>query len=99
MEPGPMWGGVPLKNGNNLVQNENSMKSVELNRNGEIVWEVSIEDIQSQLDALAPGLGKINCHSNLRTFIKWKMIIEIIAFFINVLKFVQKVKILIYSVI
>lgn len=59
MEPGPMWGGVPLKNGNYLVQNENGMKSVELNRNGEIVWEVSVDDIQPQLDSLAPGLGKI----------------------------------------
>ncbi len=59
MQPGPMWGGVPLKNGNYLVQNEGELKSIELNRVGEIVWQVSIADIQSQLDNLAPGLGKI----------------------------------------
>ncbi|HEY5569931.1 MAG TPA: hypothetical protein VIK42_00475 [Bacteroidales bacterium] len=59
MDPGPMWGGVPLKNGNFLIQNENDLKSIELNREGDIVSSVSIADIQSQLDSLVPGLGKI----------------------------------------
>ena len=59
MDPGPMWGGIPLKNGNYLVQNEREMKSVELNRDGDVIWQVSIADIQAQLDSLAPGLGKI----------------------------------------
>jgi hypothetical protein len=59
MDPGSMWGGIQLKNGNFLVQNEGARKSVELNRAGEVVWQVSIDDIQPQLDALAPGLGKI----------------------------------------
>lgn len=59
MPTGPMWGGVPLKNGNFLQQNERDMKSIELNRDGEVVWQVSIDDIQPQLDQLAPGLGKL----------------------------------------
>lgn len=59
MNPGPMWGGIPLKNGNYLIQNEQECKSIELNRAGEVVWEVSIKDIQPQLDKLAPGLGKV----------------------------------------
>jgi hypothetical protein len=59
MNPGPMWGGVPLRNGNYLVQNEGARKSAELNRSGEIVWQVSVDDLQAQLDSLAPGLGKI----------------------------------------
>ena len=56
-DPGPMWGGVPLKNGNYLFQRENAMTSVEINRAGEIVWQVSIADIQDQLDTLAPNAG------------------------------------------
>ena len=58
-DPGSMWGGVPLKNGNYLFQRENAMTSVEINRAGEVVWQVSIADIQPQLDALAPNLGKV----------------------------------------
>jgi hypothetical protein len=57
--PGSMWGGVPLKNGNYLFQREAAMTSVELNKAGDIVWQVSIADIQSQLDVLAPNLGKV----------------------------------------
>ena len=58
-DPGSMWGGVPLKNGNYLFQRENTMTSVEINRAGEIVWQVSIADIQNQLTKLAPNAGKI----------------------------------------
>ena len=58
-DPGSMWGGVPLKNGNYLFQRENAMTTVEMNRTGEVVWQVSIADIQPQLDALAPNLGKV----------------------------------------
>ena len=58
-DPGQMWGGVPLKNGNFLLQNEKSLTSIEINRKGEIVWQVSIADIQNQLDSLAPNLGKV----------------------------------------
>ncbi|MVM30886.1 hypothetical protein GO755_12665 [Spirosoma sp. HMF4905] len=58
-DPGSMWGGVPLKNGNYLFQRENAMTSVEINRAGEIVWQVSIADIQDQLNKLAPSAGKI----------------------------------------
>ncbi|AUD03254.1 hypothetical protein CWM47_16275 [Spirosoma pollinicola] len=58
-DPGSMWGGVPLKNGNYLFQRENAMTSVEINRTGEIVWQVSIADIQDQLTELAPNAGKI----------------------------------------
>jgi hypothetical protein len=57
--PGPMWGGIPLKNGNYLFQRENEMVSVEINKAGEIVWQVSIAEIQDQLDELAPNLGKV----------------------------------------
>ncbi|MFD2933839.1 peptidase associated/transthyretin-like domain-containing protein [Spirosoma flavum] len=58
-DPGSMWGGVPLKNGNYLFQRENAMTSVEINRAGEIVWQVSIADIQDQLKKLAPNAGTI----------------------------------------
>lgn len=58
-DPGSMWGGVPLKNGNFLFQRENATTSVEINRAGEIVWQVSIADIQDQLNKLAPNAGKI----------------------------------------
>lgn len=56
---GPMWSGVMLKNGNLLQQNEGDAKSIEINRDGEIIWSVSIDEIQSQLDSLAPGMGKV----------------------------------------
>jgi hypothetical protein len=56
---GPMLGRVPLRNGNFLQQHERAMKSIELNPAGEVVWQVSIDDIQSQLDQMAPGRGKI----------------------------------------
>lgn len=59
MNPRTIWGGVALKNGNYLAQNEKERKSIELNRDGDIVWSVSITEIQSQLDAFAPGLGQI----------------------------------------
>ncbi len=59
MPTGPMWGGVILKNGNLLQQNEGGMKSVELDREGKVVWQVSIADIQPQLNFLAPGMGKV----------------------------------------
>ena len=58
-DPGSMWGGVPLKNGNFLLQNEKTLTSKEINRKGETVWEVSIADIKPQLDVLAPNLGKV----------------------------------------
>ena len=58
-DPGSMWGGVPLKNGNYLFQRENAMTSVEINRAGEVIWQVSIADIQDQLSKLAPNAGKI----------------------------------------
>jgi hypothetical protein len=56
---GPMWSGVKLKNGNYLVQNEKEAKSIEFDKDGKIVWQVTIEELQSQIDKLAPGLGKI----------------------------------------
>lgn len=59
MNPGSMWGGVPLKNGNYLLQNENEKTSIEINRAGEIVWQASIADIQDQLNTLAPNLGEV----------------------------------------
>ncbi len=62
--PGSMWGGVPLKNGNYLFQREAAMTSVEINKAGDIVWQVSIADIQSQLDTLAPNLGKVTATQN-----------------------------------
>lgn len=52
---GSLWGGVPLKNGNFLLQREGQKESVELNRNGETVWSASIAEVQSQINALAPG--------------------------------------------
>ncbi|UFH57555.1 hypothetical protein [Spirosoma sp. KNUC1025] len=58
-DPGSMWGGVPLKNGNYLFQRENATTSVEINRAGEVVWQASIADIQDQLNKLAPNAGKI----------------------------------------
>lgn len=58
-DPGSMWGGVPLKNGNYLFQRENAMTAVEMNKAGDIVWQVSVADIQEQLNTLAPNLGKI----------------------------------------
>ncbi|GAB3790491.1 hypothetical protein GCM10028818_60720 [Spirosoma horti] len=58
-DPGSMWGGVPLKNGNYLFQRENAMTSVEINRSGKVVWQASIADIQDQLSKLAPAAGKI----------------------------------------
>lgn len=57
--PGSMWGGVLLKNGNYLFQREAAMTTVEINKAGNIVWQVSIADIQGQLDSLAPNLGKV----------------------------------------
>ena len=59
-DPGSMWGGVPLKNGNYLFQRENATTSVEINRAGDVVWQVSIADIQDQLTTLAPNAGKIS---------------------------------------
>jgi hypothetical protein len=59
MDPGPMWGGIPLRNGNYLVQNEKELKAIELNRNGDVIWQVSIADILPQLVSLVPGMGKI----------------------------------------
>ncbi|CAN5209554.1 hypothetical protein BH09BAC4_BH09BAC4_28630 [soil metagenome] len=58
-DPGSMWGGVPLKNGNYLFQRENATTSVEINRAGEVVWQASVADIQDQLNKLAPNAGKI----------------------------------------
>ncbi len=58
-DPGSMWGGVPLKNGNFLLQREKPMTSIEINRAGEVVWQASIDDIQAQLDSLAPNAAKI----------------------------------------
>ncbi|MDB5242538.1 MAG: hypothetical protein JWP57_3163 [Spirosoma sp.] len=58
-DPGSMWGGVPLKNGNYLFQRENAMTTVEINRAGEVVWQVSIAELQDQLDRLAPTAGRI----------------------------------------
>ncbi|GAB3953998.1 hypothetical protein GCM10028805_38700 [Spirosoma harenae] len=58
-DPGSMWGGVPLKNGNYLFQRENATTSVEINKAGKIVWQASIADIQEQLNKLAPNAGKI----------------------------------------
>lgn len=63
-DPGSMWGGVPLKNGNYLFQRENEMVSVEMNKASEIVWQVSIAEIQDQLDELAPNLGKVTATQN-----------------------------------
>jgi hypothetical protein len=59
MDPGPMWGGIPLRNGNYLIQNEKELKAIELNRNGDVIWQVSIADILPQLISLVPGMGKI----------------------------------------
>lgn len=58
-DPGSMWGGVPLKNGHYLFQRENALTTVEINRAGEVVWQVSMADIQDQLNTLAPKSGKI----------------------------------------
>lgn len=56
---GSLWGAVPLKNGNFLLQREGQRTSVEMDRNGGIVWSVSIPEIQAQLDRLAPGSAAI----------------------------------------
>lgn len=56
---GGLWGGVPLKNGNYLFQREGQMTSVEMDRAGKIIWQVTIPELQPQLDALAPGNAKI----------------------------------------
>jgi|GEM_PF-2365347 len=56
---GSLWGAVPLKNGNFLLQREGQMQSVEVNRNGETIWSASIAEIQSQLNTLAPGNAAI----------------------------------------
>ncbi len=59
-----MWGGVPLKNGNFLYQDANTLTATEINRSGDIVWEVSIADIQDQLVELAPQLGRVTSTQN-----------------------------------
>jgi hypothetical protein len=56
---GSLWSGVPLKNGNFLLQREGAMESVELDRTGKTIWSVKISELQAQLDALAPGNAKI----------------------------------------
>ena len=56
---GPIWSGVKLKNGNYLVQNERESKSIEFGKDGKIIWQVTINELQPQIDRLAPGLGKI----------------------------------------
>lgn len=55
LNTGSLWGAVPLKNGNFLLQREGAKTSVEMNRNGETVWSVTIAEIQDQLNTLAPG--------------------------------------------
>lgn len=52
---GSLWGAVPLKNGNFLLQREGQKQSVEMNRNGDTVWSVSIPEVQNQINTLAPG--------------------------------------------
>jgi hypothetical protein len=59
LNAGSLWGAVPLKNGNFLLQREGGVTSVEMTRNGDIAWSVSIPEIQPQLDILAPGSTKI----------------------------------------
>lgn len=61
---GPLWGGVKLKNGNFLFQSEGAKTSKEIDKAGNIVWQVSIEDIQSQLDELAPSLAMVKATQN-----------------------------------
>lgn len=56
---GSLWGAVPLKNGNFLLQREGAMQSVEVNRNGQTVWSVSIAELKDQLAILAPGRAAI----------------------------------------
>jgi hypothetical protein len=57
---GSLWGAVPLKNGNFLLQREGQMESVELNRNGQTVWSATIAELQGQINTLAPGNAAIS---------------------------------------
>ncbi len=57
---GSLWGAVPLKNGNFLLQREGAMQSVEMDRNGTTVWSVAISEIQNQINTLAPGNAAIS---------------------------------------
>jgi len=57
---GSLWGAVPLKNGNFLLQREGQMQSVEMDRTGKTVWSVAISEIQGQINTLAPGSAAIS---------------------------------------
>jgi hypothetical protein len=54
-DAGSLWGAVPLKNGNYLLQREGLKEAAELDRTGKVVWSVSYAEIQPQLTTLAPG--------------------------------------------
>jgi hypothetical protein len=59
LNAGSLWGAVPLKNGNFLLQREGLMTTAEIDRDGKPVWSVTIPELQGQIDALAPGNAKI----------------------------------------
>ncbi|MEM1224731.1 MAG: hypothetical protein AAGJ40_03485 [Planctomycetota bacterium] len=51
---GGMWGGVPLNNGNYILQRQRQRQSVEVDRDGRVVWSVSVDDLRDQFVRLIP---------------------------------------------
>ena len=57
---GGMWGGVPLKNGNYILQRESQRTTVEMDRDGNVVWQVSLDELGPQLIDLGVPEGVFN---------------------------------------